>query len=58
MDDGSDFISEFIHKLVSQQRKERDHMLDQFLGEVSAMNRKIDLLFAMVEELVEVKSGQ
>lgn len=58
IDDSSDFISEFIHKLVSQQRKERDHMLDQFRGEVSAINRKIDLLFAMVEELVKVKSGQ
>jgi len=58
LDDSSDFISEFIHKLVSQQRKEQYNMLNQFRGEVNAMNRKIDLLFSMVEELVKAKSGQ
>lgn len=58
LDDGSDFISEFIHKLVSQQRKEKDHMLNQFRDEVKAINQKIDLLFSMVEELVKAKPGQ
>ena len=56
IDDDSDFISDFIHKLLSRQRKERDHMLDQFRSEVSAINRKIDLLFMMVEELARAKS--
>ena len=54
--DDSDFIFDFIHELLSRQRKERDHMLDQFRDEVSAVNRKIDLLFMMVEELVRAKS--